>query len=760
MKTYFKQYIVCILLMGALGFNASAQGSLMPENLIGTDLKKAEAELRRAVERGRQGQTIQLAEVLYYDGQFEEALKYYLLSDSLKLIRTPQHKRNFTHVARMFNTSSPYGGITDYFNRGWHFEARVEPFCQNSPNEDFAPFLWNEFLFVTSSREATRRVYSFTNKPFLNVHVFENGCDPTSIPGFLPEGINSRWHDGPIAISADTTLVIITRNYSQPNQSGFHNLYLEYFVRQSGGWGKGVRFPYATPAFSVLHPYFNNADSTLYYASNLPGGKGGYDLYKSKWNGSRWEAPVNLGPDVNSSFDEVFPSFSPNGDLIYATNHIETMGGLDLVLYRDGVRTLFPLPINSIFDDFALIFKNGKQGYFSSNRTGGVFGDDIFSFEIATPKTLPTEHNYFARVVEKETQKPIDGALVAFSAFDKGISGSILTSQNGEVFIFRSFPGFPTIHFEVSKPGFRTIEVTTDKYTLIDDRMVKTFEMERELSQVVSGRIDPGALSGTIVVYFDNDIPRGIPGGLPAISNYAQTFNDFKGVRNQYFANSASSREEIDAFFRDLENGMKELEIFAEFALNQLRQGEKLMVDLAAFASPLASSKYNVLLSERRNASVKNFFRNWQGGALRQFIDNGSLYFLDKAYGDTKAPANISESPLNRGESVYGVRASRERRVVIFWKRVTDDNKTSAQPDPQPRKYHYIIVGSFNNLQRAELALEEAKRNGADDAGIIPDENGRSYRVFFGRYQKRERALEALNQVRITFRTDAWVLTQ
>jgi hypothetical protein len=668
MKNLYQTCIVFIVLLVGLSLKVSAQVSMMPENLIGTDLRKAEADLRKALDRGQKSQTINLAEVLYYSGQFEEALKLYQQADSMNLLRNPQQRRNYTHVAKMFNVGSPYGESTGYFDRDWAFEAETKAFCGNSRNEDFAPFKWNNMLFITSSREATRRVYDFSNKPFLNVYAFEDECSPVSLPGFLPKDINTRYHDGPISISADTNLVVITRNYRQPNESGYQNLYLEYFVRENGNWGKGIQFPYGRQAFSVQHPYFHDEESTLYYASNMPGGQGGFDIYKSKWDGQRWESPVNLGPEVNSSYDEVFPSISPKGDLIYSTNHIESMGGLDLVMFRDGVRTLFPEPVNSPFDDFALIFADDMSGYFSSNRSGGPFGDNIYSFTI--PEPLPVEHNFFAKVIDKETGKGIEGALVAFSSFEKGISGSILTNSSGEGYLFRSIPGFPAFSFDVSKPGFQTFDRKSDNYKLDGERYVYTFELEKEVEPLIAGDIKPETESGTIVLYFENDIPRVAPGGPETIARYYETFNIFNQARSQYFQRSASSKEELEAFFKDLEDGMTELEAFAGFVLEELKAGQKFMIDLAAFASPLASHEYNARLSERRNQSVKNYFRNWQGGAMRNYIDNGSLHFLDKAYGDTQAPPSISEDPNERDKSVYSVRASRERRVVLFWKRV------------------------------------------------------------------------------------------
>lgn len=400
MKNLYQTSIVLIVLLVGLSFGLDAQVSMMPENLIGTDLRKAESDLHKAVERGQKTQTINLAEVLYFSGQFEEALKYYQQADSLNLLRNPQQRRNYTHVARMFNVQSPYGVSTGYFDRDWTFETHAQAFCGNSRNEDFAPFKWNNYLFITSSRAT--------------------------------------------------------------------------------------------------------------------------------------------------------------------------------------------------------------------------------------------------------------------------------------------------------------------------------------------------------------------PGGPESIARYYETFNIFNRARNQYFQNSSSSREELEAFFSDLEKGMAELEEFSDFLLKELQAGNKFMIDLAAFASPLASHEYNARLSERRNQSVKNYFMNWKGGALRSFIDDGSLLFIDKAYGDSQAPPSISEDPNERDKSVYSVKASRERRVVLFWKKVTETG-TFLQGKNE-NHLHFIIVGSFKSAQRASKLIGELRDKGAPDPGIMQSGQN-TYRVFYNRYDKIQEAIEELQKVRSSVAIDAWIVT-
>jgi outer membrane protein OmpA-like peptidoglycan-associated protein len=112
------------------------------------------------------------------------------------------------------------------------------------------------------------------------------------------------------------------------------------------------------------------------------GGFGGFDIYSIKWAGMHWEGLKNLGAEINTIYDELFPNLDLEGNLVYATNHMETYGGIDLVLFKNGIRYLLPTPINSEFDDFGLTFEHNGSGYFTSNRSNQLFNDQIYKFTL------------------------------------------------------------------------------------------------------------------------------------------------------------------------------------------------------------------------------------------------------------------------------------------------------------------------------------------------------------------------------------------
>ena len=141
------------------------------------------------------------------------------------------------------------------------------------------------------------------------------------------------------------------------------------------------------------HPSLTKDGKTLYFASDKPGGYGGVDLYVSNREiGGTWGTPVNLGPKINTSGDDMFPYIADDGTLYFASNGHTGLGGLD-VYSTTSIKTGNKLttwtepenlgyPINTNSDDFGYIInKDNKNGYFVSNRAGGKGDDDIYSFQ-------------------------------------------------------------------------------------------------------------------------------------------------------------------------------------------------------------------------------------------------------------------------------------------------------------------------------------------------------------------------------------------
>lgn len=218
------------------------------------------------------------------------------------------------------------------------------------------------------------------------------------------------------------------------SKNGTTKLNLYYAERDSVSdqWGDPQPLPFNNDEYSVGHPAISEDGLTLYFVSDMPGGKGGTDIYKSEMKDGNWGEPVNLGEPINTEGNEMFPFLNHDEELFFASNGQPGLGGLDIyvidVIKNKKVINL-GAPINSNLDDFGLIIDK-KEGYFSSNRDGGKNHDDIYSFTAERPFLT----NYLASgtVYDKTSKAILDNAVVKL--YDEGgnLLDSTYSDKNGK----------------------------------------------------------------------------------------------------------------------------------------------------------------------------------------------------------------------------------------------------------------------------------------------------------------------------------------
>jgi len=235
----------------------------------------------------------------------------------------------------------------------------------------------------------------------------------TVVKVFKEINLNTKYHEGPLCFTKNE--VFFTRNnYSlgslNKGKKGFSNLNIYYKTKgEENEWSSDKEVSFINKDYSYCHPTFNTEGNVMYFSSDMPGGKGGMDIYSVTYENGKFGSPVNLGDKVNTEGDEVFGSFFKNV-LYFSSNGHAGLGGLDL--FRSSTNgTVFMdaenlgYPANSSKDDFGLMAKlgdEGLEGYFSSNRAEGYGEDDIYAWKEAF-RALQA----LGTVVDAKTGKPI-----------------------------------------------------------------------------------------------------------------------------------------------------------------------------------------------------------------------------------------------------------------------------------------------------------------------------------------------------------------
>lgn len=304
----------------------------------------------------------------------------------------------------------------------------------NSSASDFGPVLHEGALYFSSSRKKSKFKFNWDESDYLDLFsATYSGSPRLGTPETLEKNINTRFHEATPCIFDGGRRMLFTRNNFHKGVVGFSDgrkINLKLYEAEWDGkkWKVQGEFPYNNEEYSTGHPSVTKGADTLFFASDMPGGEGGVDLYACFRRGEGWSKPVNLGPSINTEGDEMFPWVDDSGKLYFSSTGHPGLGGLDLFVIdlarsSQEVQRL-PVPLNSMGDDFQItIDKDRRMGFFTSNREGGEGGDDILAFRIlAKVKGV---------VVEKGTEKPLNGVEVSIVDARREV-GKSMTEKDGE----------------------------------------------------------------------------------------------------------------------------------------------------------------------------------------------------------------------------------------------------------------------------------------------------------------------------------------
>ncbi|GAB4046907.1 OmpA family protein [Spirosoma litoris] len=300
----------------------------------------------------------------------------------------------------------------------------------NSRQADFSPMYYKGGIVFVSARDESgvvKRVFNWNQTPFLDLYfhpdtnqlrvpgadlnrsvnssVLGGGSDvkagntevaadaqPLSKAEIFSRTLNTKYHEGPMTFTKDQNFIVFTRNNTSKGKAGkssdgVKKLKLYSSVNKNGKWVDIQEVPFNSSEYSVGHPAFSADNTKMYFASDMPGGYGGTDIYVVEFNNGQWGTPVNMGKEINTEGNEMFPYATEGDDLYFSSDGHEGLGGLDVFVaeLKDGIAYKgvqnVGAPINSEKDDFGFITdKNRTTGFVSSNRKKGVSDDDIYSF--------------------------------------------------------------------------------------------------------------------------------------------------------------------------------------------------------------------------------------------------------------------------------------------------------------------------------------------------------------------------------------------
>ena len=262
----------------------------------------------------------------------------------------------------------------------------------NSRRSEYSPVLFGDQfdqLYFSSTRNEAEgdELSGITGTKPADIFVSQkDDKGKWSKPEQVQGGLNTAFDEGACTFSPDGREMYLTQCQSDASFPRYATIVKS--ARSDASWGKASEMKITNDTLTAYaHPAISPDGEWLYFVSDMPGGKGGLDIWRVRFTTAGMGGVENLGSPINTEGDEMFPTFRPNGDFYFSSNGHPGMGGLDIFIAKVGADRKYHLehpgyPLNSQGDDFGMTFEGPyNRGYFSSNRGDGRGWDHIYSFE-------------------------------------------------------------------------------------------------------------------------------------------------------------------------------------------------------------------------------------------------------------------------------------------------------------------------------------------------------------------------------------------
>lgn len=449
------------------------------------DLKKAEQQYLRLEKKNYQKDNpiilYHLGNIYNLRGEYDQALSYY-----------NKYKKRAADDARADTAIAGCQNAKMWLENPTRYEVEnLKKF--NTRDDEWAPRWGNNekrnAIIFTSNREgsAGKGTDQWTGVSFSDIYVSNKPKSKnTDWPGewspvkAYDQGgvLNSEVNEGEASCNRKGTVLYFTK--CPQDKKKVQGCYIYKSLKKGNSWGEPELVYLGDSAYNYVHPFISDDELTIYFASNKPGGEGGYDIYKATRakKSAKFSNITNLGKNVNTAGQEVFPSLRNEQELYFSSDGHPGMGGLDIFLSRiDNNGNFGPAenlmsPINSVGDDIGIMFDENEaidpqsqspylaKGYFSSNRPGGKGGDDIYYFLLR-----PIVYSLSGRIRDKNNGQYMDAVDVEIVGSD-GTSYKTTTDVKGYYHFDKAkILGATTYDIKVAKKGYwengNTAKLTT-----------------------------------------------------------------------------------------------------------------------------------------------------------------------------------------------------------------------------------------------------------------------------------------------------------
>lgn len=524
--------------------DAYVYGRLAEANYNIFNTTEAEKWFAKALETSQEPEMIfKYSEMLKANGKYEASNTQMKKFASMR----PADDRS-----TMFMANPDY--LPKILSRGKKFN--VQNLDINSKVSDFGGTLKDGKLYITSARNDDRKKYGWNEQPFLDMYSFTKAEDGSyQNETMLEDDMNTKYHEGLMSFTPDGKKVYFSREsfyeniYEKDSLSNtkYSVLHLFQATKSGDAFSNIEALTINSKNYSIKNPSVSADGATLYFASDMPGGFGKYDIYKATIDGNgQIGTPVNMGQKVNTESHEMFPYISDNNTLYFSSIGHLGLGGMDVFYTKEIDGKMAPvrnvgIPINSNGDDFAFSMNEVTgEGYVSSNREGGKGSDDIYAIKKIQPLC---DVQIIATVLDNKTKLPLAGATASLVDSKGNVLSTKTANADGKVEYIIECDTDTELQVTMANYESNTLAIkgSNDEEVMVEitlDPIEKIIEAERVVLKPIYFDYDKSNITAKAAFELDNLVQAMTK--YPNMVIYATSHTDTRGTDS--YNNALSNR--------------------------------------------------------------------------------------------------------------------------------------------------------------------------------------------------------------------------